>query len=390
MTPIPIRSAQLRQQLVTTLINSGALHSPAITQAFLSIPREAFIPFFLEQSESPRLDWVRHEAVMSEPTAYLEQIYTDQPLVTKLDDRKMPASSSSLPSIMVKMLEALDMQPGHTALEVGTGTGYNAALLAQITGSPAHVSTIDVDPILTASAIAALEHTIGPGVTVIIGDGFQGYPLNAPYDRIIVTASIPTVPPPLIDQLAPGGKLVMDLQGSLASGFLVIDKTEDGIVGHFRPEPLHFMPLFSDAIAAPDVPRIKDLQQHDPCALPAHHPFPDILNDYAFRWFLQWRIPGCQVTQTRPIQRQSGTPIPTISVVDPHHRTIARFQRHPEHQEWTLTTYGSQASLWDTLLQAYHEFVSLGKPQPHNSILTVEDKQPMITIGSLKLPVRTS
>ncbi len=121
-------------------------------------------------------------------------------------------SSSTMPSLMARMLEALDVQDGHRVLEIGTGTGYNAALLCHRLGSGKVVS-IDVDPTLVAVArdhLAGLDyHPI-----LVVGDGAAGVARHGPYDRIIATAAVPEIPVPWIEQLTPGGKILANLRGS--------------------------------------------------------------------------------------------------------------------------------------------------------------------------------
>src|SRR5947199_121423 len=119
----------------------------------------------------------------------------------------------------------------------------SCAFRATLTDTPEQVVTIERDAVLAAQARHTLEQVIGPGVTVVVGDGVVGWPSGAPYDRIIATASAATLPIAWVEQLDIGGRLVMDLQGPLASSFLVVEKTAESVSGHFLSEPLHFMPL---------------------------------------------------------------------------------------------------------------------------------------------------
>ncbi len=121
--------------------------------------------------------------------------------------RSSPASSSSMPSLMADMLAALDPQPGQRVLEIGAGTGYNAALLARLTGPTGQVVTVDIDDDLV---LGARDHLRAAGCTsaqVIRADGGLGYPAAAPYDRIIITAGADDIPPAWREQLAPGRAL---------------------------------------------------------------------------------------------------------------------------------------------------------------------------------------
>ncbi|MGQ0779178.1 MAG: methyltransferase domain-containing protein [Pseudonocardiales bacterium] len=129
-----------------------------------------------------------------------------------------PPSSSSMPTVMAGMLEALDLQPGHRVLEIGTGTGHNAALLCHRVG-PQNVVSVELDPSLADAARRALAGLrLNPAVHA--GDGSAGLAAAAPFDRIIATAAADHIPPAWISQLAPGGVILIDLRGSLSGSLL--------------------------------------------------------------------------------------------------------------------------------------------------------------------------
>jgi len=198
-------SAGYCEALVQRIEEKYAL-SPSVRDAFLAVPRHVFL--------------APGDGVVTEQ--WLSEVYQDVAITTKRDERGMPLSSSSQPSVMALMLEALEVQPGMRMLEIGAGTGYNAALLARLAGGPALVTTIDIDPALTVLACTRIEGIVGAGGTVVTGNGFEGYSPHAPYERIIATASAFPVPPEWIAQLAPGGRLVLDLRGKIGGGLMVI------------------------------------------------------------------------------------------------------------------------------------------------------------------------
>ncbi|MFV0135515.1 methyltransferase, FxLD system [Streptomyces sp. HMX87] len=136
--------------------------------------------------------------------------YTDEAVSIKDNPSgPLPLSLASVPSIVAMMLAQLDAQPGDRVLEVGAGTGYNAALLAEIVGEAGEVTTVDIDPDVALHARTALNNTGYERVTVIERDGLKGAPENAPYDRMIATVGLWDIPHAWWEQLADGGQLVL-------------------------------------------------------------------------------------------------------------------------------------------------------------------------------------
>ncbi|HEU5384144.1 MAG TPA: methyltransferase domain-containing protein [Ktedonobacteraceae bacterium] len=148
-----------------------------------------------------------------DPREWCQLVYADDPRIIRLNEIGNPTSSSSAPAIMAQTLEVAGLSAGQRVLEIGTGTGYNAALLAFLVGSPRLVTTIEVEDDLAHLARERLDRVLGPGVHVVAGDGFLGYAPDAPYDRILATASTHRIPLAWLDQLGEGGIIAMHLQG---------------------------------------------------------------------------------------------------------------------------------------------------------------------------------
>jgi protein-L-isoaspartate(D-aspartate) O-methyltransferase len=177
----------------------GAIRSQAVQRAFVSVRRDRCITSF--HSADGTVD-VPQDSLP--PAEVLDRIYSDQALITHFDERGAPTSSSSQPALVAQMLEGLELAPGMRVLEVGAGTGYNAALLATITAAP--VVTMDANQQVVAEAREALGRVgLDRQVTVVDGDGYHGWPPGAPYDRIIVTCGCAGLSPRWLAQLAPGG-----------------------------------------------------------------------------------------------------------------------------------------------------------------------------------------
>jgi protein-L-isoaspartate(D-aspartate) O-methyltransferase len=180
--------AAARARMVATLRDTRRALSPLIQDAFSQVPRHVFVP------ELP-------------PAA----AYQDEAFVIKWDADGVPVSSSSQPAMMAIMLEQLMLRRGQRVLEIGTGTGYNAAVLAQIVGDRGHVVSVDIDPELVKRAHASLAAAGYGSVEVHCADGGYGEPSAAPFDRIIVTAGAWDIPPAWLEQLTGDGRLVLPL-----------------------------------------------------------------------------------------------------------------------------------------------------------------------------------
>jgi len=351
------RSTQARRLLVEGLRQAGTIQSESVAQAFLSIPREAFVSSFFEQE---KFVWTVHTPDGYTPDAWIDAIYRDTALVTLIDERNYPASSSSAPAAMAMMLEALVVRPGMRVLEIGTGTGYNAAVLAYLVGDPALVTTIDVEEFLARSAQQALEAVIGP-VRVLVGDGYHGVPLHAPYDRIIVTASASTIPATWYEQLASDGCLVMILQGSLQkSGLLVIKKQTNGCAsGRFDPRYLCFMPMRSGPRASSSVRSLLQQPVVQRIVQENNEMATDLFGNADFHWFLQWAVPGMTMAKAKMKAKDGISFIPFMTMVDAQKSTIV--QLYLRGSMWSGHERG-HGGLWETMRQVYQEWMSLGKP----------------------------
>jgi protein-L-isoaspartate(D-aspartate) O-methyltransferase len=171
----------------------------------------------------------------------LTAAYTDRPIATRVVGGEL-VSSSSQPSLMALMCQALDVADGHRVLEIGAGTGYNAALLAHRLG-PGAVTTIDLEPEITDAARAHLDAygtEAARSVAVVTGDGALGHPPRAPYDRIMATCELPSIPAAWLEQCVPGGLVLAPLAG----GLLALTVHGPGRAeGRFLDTPAYFVPL---------------------------------------------------------------------------------------------------------------------------------------------------
>jgi protein-L-isoaspartate(D-aspartate) O-methyltransferase len=184
----------------------------AVMAAMAKVPRHRFVPF------------------LQEAFAY--------------ENRPLPIGEGqtiSQPYIVALMTDLLDPKPGDRVLEVGTGSGYQAAVLAELV---AKVHTIEIVEPLGKRATQLLGELGYRNVEVRIGDGYGGWPAAAPFDSIIVTAAPAAIPQPLVDQLKPGGRMVIPVGGSSeVQQLLVMEKQADGRTTTKRTLPVRFVPL---------------------------------------------------------------------------------------------------------------------------------------------------
>jgi len=215
-------SADIRkyqQDLVEQLKKENTLKTPEVEGAFMKVPRHLFLP--------------------DEP---LDKVYSDVAIVVKRGDEGTWTSSSSQPAIMAIMLEQLGLKPGQRVLEIGTGTGFNAALIASIVGPRGKVVTIDIQPDLVEYARMRLVSAGYDWVQTVVGDGGYGYPDGAPYDRIILTVASDVIVPSWREQLAPDGRLVLPFEIGGPQHSLALEKRGEELIS-VAISPCGFMPL---------------------------------------------------------------------------------------------------------------------------------------------------
>ncbi|HEV7628272.1 MAG TPA: methyltransferase domain-containing protein [Streptomyces sp.] len=244
--------------LLRQIIEGGALVDPAWRAAFAEVPREVFVPYYYVTAPDGGQErlW-RDDPDPERRRRWLSGVYDDVPLATRVRDGEL-ISSSSQPSLMARMLEALQVRDGMRVLEIGAGSGYNAALLAHRLGDT-KVTTVDLDPDITRSArdhLAAAGHR----PRVVTADGALGAPAYAPYDRIIATCALSSVPTGWLEQCTPGALVL----APIGTGLVVVEVAdEQHASGRFLDTPAFFVPLRGGGASAP-------VQPPGRCEIPRH------------------------------------------------------------------------------------------------------------------------
>lgn len=202
-------TTELRARLIDQIRDDQWIATRGVEDAMRTVPRHLFLPH-----------------------ASIEEAYTDKNVATKTDPHGGVLSSASTPSIVGMMLEQAEIQPGHRVLEIGAGTGYNAALLRHLAGDSGQVTTVDIDPEAVEDTCSNLIAAGIHDIRVACGDGERGIPEHAPYDRIIVTAGAWDLPPAWREQLIDGGRLIVPLRFRGTTRSIAFQRGSDRLTSH--------------------------------------------------------------------------------------------------------------------------------------------------------------
>ena len=205
----------LRKLMIKNQLQSRGIRDDAVLEAMRSVERHNFVP-----------------------ENYRDRAYSDGPLPIG------HGQTISQPYIVAFMTEQLQVSSQHKILEIGTGSGYQAAILGELAK---HVFTIEIIPELAEDAKNILNHLSYKNITVRAGDGYKGWPEEAPFERIMVTAAPTEVPQTLVDQLAPGGRMILPVGAQFLVQYLwVIEKDDQGTVTKEKILPVRFVPMVKE------------------------------------------------------------------------------------------------------------------------------------------------
>lgn len=365
----------LREALADRLAADGHLRSPQWHQAVIDTPRHEFLRggYFRRVDGTGPTGW---EPVMPDDPAWLPATYDDDSLVTQIAGTiapadiqgrifRAPTSSSTLPSLVVRMLEDLHADDGMRVLEIGTGTGYSTALLCHRLGDDL-VTSIEVDEGVSTRARNALA-AAGHHPRLIVGDGLAGDPDGAPYDRIVATCGVLDIPPAWLTQTRPGGQILATVCGWMYSSELARLTVDDGTAhGRLLGGQISFM------LARPQLPpplgMLPDLDHGEEreAVIGA-----DVLDDWTARFVAQIAAPRTQRIQ---IPYHGGEPQHVFLDVDAGSWAAV----HRDGDRWTVRQ-GGPDRLWNQIEDHLARWRKDGSPDLDRFRITVTPDEQTIT-----------
>ncbi|MFF8847948.1 ATP-grasp peptide maturase system methyltransferase [Streptomyces sp. NPDC015127] len=358
------QAQHLRVQLLNALTASGSVRTEPWEAAAGTVPRHDF----LRSGFFRRADGSAWEPVLQDDPGWLEACYRDESLVTQIagtilppDIRgqilREPTSSSTLPSLVLRMLEDLQVEPGMKVLEIGTGTGYSTAVLCTRLGEGL-VTSVEYDEDIASRAGTALGQ-LGIHPTLIAGDGLLGHADGGPYDRIIATCSVKTVPSAWIEQTWPGGLILATIGGWLSASELArLTVHEDGTAsGPLLGGQVSFM--LARPQSPPQLGMLPDLGAgtERQAIIGA-----DILDDWMPRFIAQFAAPNAQ---RLTLDQDGHTEHVLVDIASGSWAAVYEDRGH-----W-IARQGGPAPLWDAIEEEVGRWHAAGKPAAEEMTVTI-------------------
>ncbi|MFG3287856.1 ATP-grasp peptide maturase system methyltransferase [Streptomyces sp. NPDC048179] len=389
-----VNAVLLRRAMAKRLAGVGSVDDPRWLTAVEEVPRHRFVPgFYVSDGELDEDGLTVWEPVTAELDhgRWLTAAYSDATLITQFDDQDpdwsaprvrhggAPTSSSTLPSLVLRMWADADVGEGHTVLEIGTGSGYSTALACERFGS-ADITSIDVDQDRLAVAAEAL-YGCGYTPTLAVADGRYGYWPEARFDRIVAACSFRSVPGALVAQTRPGGKILLTLSGWLyGCARVLLTVGEDGTAeGPLLPGTVSFMPVRAHAAPAfgnpahwaAGLPEKGRAARYGPERITAAGP-----EAFHLRFLVQCAVPDAQMTSV-------GKDVHLVDVLCGSAASLT-----PRDGGWEVREAGP-VRLWERVEEVVDAFDSAGCPGPESFRLRVCGKEQRLVhaqVSGLELP----
>ncbi|MFD4999620.1 methyltransferase domain-containing protein [Streptomyces buecherae] len=362
MSPTPFGAARPHlPALVERLQKDAAIRSARWAEAFADVPRHVFVPRWYEGETNSRgiTVWRAQHTIAAHELA---SVYRDTTLVTALDPNTaeqvdtgawtgVPTSSSTQPGLMAGMLEDLHVQDGQRVLEVGTGTGYNAALLCARLGDHL-VHSVDIDPDLVCDARERLA-TLGFAPDLVAGDGRAGHPAGRRFDRTIATCSVRRhLPAAWIEQSNPDAVIVADVSLGIEGGLVRVSVDAAGrAYGHFTQTSGRFMAARDHATTYP-APQPRAPYATEAVTRTTTVVAADVRNHYPFRLLLALDLPEAELVHHPGDDGNTALQLQTPD---------GTWVRAPLTDDGSVT-YAGERDLWRTVEAAWRWWHEQGRP----------------------------
>jgi methyltransferase of ATP-grasp peptide maturase system len=364
-------SSSLRRGLADTLARGGRLSDPAWRAAVEAVPRELFLGEAVFRPDGARWVPVHREQLGEEE--WLRLAYSDTTWVTQVDGigaehatgvlAGQPTSSSTLPSLVLRMFELADVRAGDKVLEIGTGTGYSTAIACHRLGDEA-VHSVEYDADVAVAAARHLREA-GHRPHLVVGDGLRGHQEGADYDTVIATCAVRTIPPSWLWQLRDGGSIVTTLGGwMLASGLIRLTLDEEGVArGHFTGDTVSYM------LARPHERPPRPTFYPHPGTTRSTRVDPALLDDWTAHFVAQLAAPSAELIRTAE----------GVALIDAASGSQAWTE--PDAGGWTVHQDGP-LRLWDVVEEALTLWQREGAPDQTSFGMTATEWHQTVWLGS--------
>ncbi|MEU9190133.1 ATP-grasp peptide maturase system methyltransferase [Streptomyces sp. NPDC048484] len=355
-------SISLRQSLADELAKHGQLTDPAWRSAVEAVPRELFLGDVVFRPEGPQWEPVRREELGDDE--WLRMVYSNTTWVTQVDGISAaaapgplsgrPTSSSTLPSLVLRMVELAGIRDDDKVLEIGTGTGYSTAILCHRL-SDKLVYSVEYDEDLAAAAAQHLR-AAGHSPQLVVGDGLRGHQDGADYDTVIAACAVRTVPPSWLWQLRDSGSIITTISGwMLASGLIRLDLDDKGIArGRFAGDKVSYM------LARPHERPPRPTFYAHPGSTRNTRVSPDVLDDWTGLFVAQLAAPSAELVRT-------GNGVALIDVA-----SGSQAWTESDGSGWKVHQDGP-LSLWDQVEDALIVWQKAGSPDQTAFGMTVTE-----------------
>ncbi|MFC4054073.1 ATP-grasp peptide maturase system methyltransferase [Actinomadura syzygii] len=382
----------LRRALARHLADHGLLADSRWRRAVETVPRHRFVPGFYASTgrrDEQGLPVWEPVTEQIDRERWLASAYTDTTLITQFDAEEPdwddpapragggPTSSSTLPSLVLRMWLDADLEEGHKVLEIGTGTGYSTALACERLGDYGEITSIEVDDRRLHQAANAL-YGIGYAVNLAVADGLYGYWPHAPYDRIVAACSLRAVPVSWLAQTRPGGKILATLSGWVyGSARVLLTTAVDGTAeGPLLPGTISFMAARAQERPAPGNPADWDALTRSAPGRPARYA-PGRLDEATDEAFFGRFLAQLAAPNTQQLTSPDGDTMHLIDITTGSAATLTS-----GGDGYTVRQAGP-LRLWDAVETAWDTWDRAGRPGPETFRMHVQPGRQSIThVGS--------